>query len=120
LGVAAYGHSFFVDTSNAVDSTGTLALYPAFDKAKQPLGDSDVPGAAPSRDSCLQRRSQLSYNSSAGTDQCGNTVGVGGTFNFNGMIAAGFLDANGDAASGMDYRFDNCSQTVRTFTYLTY
>jgi len=48
LGVAAYGHSFHVDTSAAVDSNGTLALYPPFDKAQQPAGDSDVPGAEPS------------------------------------------------------------------------
>jgi hypothetical protein len=47
-----------------------------------------------------------------GVDQCGNPVGVSGTFNFNGMIAAGFLDATGAAATGIDYRFDNCSQTV--------
>ncbi|KDR72562.1 hypothetical protein GALMADRAFT_73528 [Galerina marginata CBS 339.88] len=91
LGVAAYGHSFHVGTSAATDSSGQLALYPPFDKSQQPLGDSDIPGAT--------------------TDQCGNTVGVGGTFNFKGMISGGFLDANGNAASGIDYRFDNCSQT---------
>jgi len=48
----------------------------------------------------------------AGTDACGNTVGIGGTFNFKGMVAGGFLDATGAAADGIDYRFDNCSQTV--------
>ncbi|KAF9559452.1 glycoside hydrolase family 18 protein [Agrocybe pediades] len=95
LGVAAYGHSFFVDKANAFDSTNTteLALFPAFDKEKQPLGDSDVPGAPPS------------------TDQCGNPVGVAGTFDFVGMITNGFLDVNGNAAPGIDYRFDECSQT---------
>ncbi|CAA7268345.1 unnamed protein product [Cyclocybe aegerita] len=93
LGIAAYGHSFHVDTSSAFDGTGALALYPPFNKAEQPLGDSDIPGAPPS------------------TDQCGNTVGAGGTFNFKGMIEAGFLDADGNAANGIDYRFDNCSQT---------
>lgn len=50
--------------------------------------------------------------SSIGVDQCGNPTGVSGTFNFNGMIAAGFLDSTGGPASGIDYRFDNCSQTV--------
>ncbi|PPQ82606.1 hypothetical protein CVT25_007120 [Psilocybe cyanescens] len=93
LGVAAYGHSFHVATSDAVDGSGALSPYPPFDKSQQPLGDSDVPGAPPS------------------VDQCGNSVGVGGTFNFKGMVAAGFLDANGNAAPGIDYRFDNCSQT---------
>ncbi|KAF8899789.1 glycoside hydrolase family 18 protein [Gymnopilus junonius] len=93
LGVAAYGHSFHVDTSAATASSGQLALYPPFDKSQQPLGDSDVPGAAPS------------------VDQCGNPVGVSGTFNFNGLIDFGFLDAQGNAAPGIDYVFDNCSQT---------
>jgi chitinase len=95
LGVASYGHSFYVTTSAALDSSNTLNLYPPFDKALQPLGDNDIPGASP------------------GTDQCGNAVGVGGTFNFIGMIAAGFLNSAGGAADGVDYRFDNCSQTVR-------
>ncbi|KAH9477623.1 Chitinase A1 [Psilocybe cubensis] len=93
LGVAAYGHSFHVATNDALDNAGNLALYPPFDKSQQPLGDSDIPGAPPSE------------------DECGNPVGVSGTFNFNGMVAAGFLDTNGNAAAGIDYRFDNCSQT---------
>ncbi|KAF9482667.1 glycoside hydrolase family 18 protein [Pholiota conissans] len=93
LGIPAYGHSFHVDSSAATDSSGQLTLYPPFVESLQPLGDSDVPGASPS------------------TDQCGNPTSVSGTFNFNGMIAAGFLDASGKAAPGIDYRFDNCSQT---------
>lgn len=48
LGVAAYGHSFYVTTSDAIDNSGTLTLYPPFDKNRQPLGDSDLPGASPS------------------------------------------------------------------------
>lgn len=93
LGVAAYGHSFHVSNSDALDSSGSLVPYPPFDKSQQPLGDSDVPGAAST------------------PDQCGNPVGVSGTFNFKSLITDGFLDANGTAASGMDYRFDDCSQT---------
>ena len=46
LGVAAYGHSFHVDTSAALDSSNTLVPYPPFDKAQQPLGDSDEAGAS--------------------------------------------------------------------------
>lgn len=45
-------------------------------------------------------------------DECGKAIGISGTFNFNSMIADGFLDATGAAAHGMDYRFDNCSKTV--------
>lgn len=39
-------------------------------------------------------------------------MGVGGIFNFWGLIDGGFLTANGTAAAGIDYRFDSCSQTV--------
>jgi chitinase len=41
---------------------------------------------------------------------------VGGIFNFWGLIEAGFLNADGIPASGIDYRFDECSQTVRATT----
>jgi len=45
-------------------------------------------------------------------DQCGNPAGVKGTFDFNAMISAGFLNATGDPASGTQHRFDDCSKTV--------
>ncbi|KJA18752.1 glycoside hydrolase family 18 protein [Hypholoma sublateritium FD-334 SS-4] len=93
LGVPAYGHSFFVDNSVAFNGTNNLALYPPFVASKQPLGDSDVPGAGNS------------------TDQCGNSVGPGGTFDFYSLITAGFLNSTGQAAPGIDYVFDTCSQT---------
>lgn len=46
LGVAAYGHSFHVNTSAALGGSSTLTPYPPFDKAQQPLGDSDLAGAS--------------------------------------------------------------------------
>ncbi|KAF8645648.1 hypothetical protein AX16_007668 [Volvariella volvacea WC 439] len=91
LGVAAYGHSYHVERSAAVDSAGQLVPYPPFDASLQPRGDSQ--------------------DGEAGVDQCGNPVPVGGIFNFWGLIEGGFLNADGTAASGIDYRFDNCSQT---------
>lgn len=91
LGVAAYGHSYHVASSAALRSAGSLAAYPPFVSALQPHGDSE--------------------DGDAGVDQCGNPVGVGGIFNFWGLIDAGFLTSNGTAASGIDYRFDQCSQT---------
>lgn len=107
LGVAGYGHSFDVSSSDAFASgstntstflpTGTkaLAAYPAFNKANQPAGDN--------RDE----------DAPAGVDQCGNASpgGFSGIFNFNGMIERGILDQNGTATSGMGFRFDSCSQT---------
>lgn len=94
LGVAAYGHSFDVSNSAALSSSGssTLKLYPAFNAADQPHGDSQ--------------------DAQAGTDECGNATPVGGIFNFWGLIQGGFLNTNGTAATGIDYTFDNCSQTV--------
>jgi len=91
LGVAAYAHSFHVTQAAALSSSGQLNAYPAFDKSLQPHGDSQ--------------------DGNAGVDQCGNAVPIGGIFNFWGLVAAELLNSNGTAASGIDYRFDNCSQT---------
>ena len=100
LGVASYGHSFHVQTSAALSAStdgtsanGSIALYPAFDKANQPAGDK-WDGTA------------------GGVDACGNPNVVGGVFDFWGLIDGGFLTANGTAASGIDYTYDSCSQTV--------
>lgn len=97
LGVASYGHSFSVDSSDAIDcdndDNGVLAAYPTFNSSAQPLGDK--------------------WDDEAGTDVCGNAAPAGGNFDFWGLIDAGFLQANGTVAEGIDYRFDECSQTVR-------
>ncbi|KAI0305234.1 chitinase [Multifurca ochricompacta] len=92
LGVASYGHSFHVASSNAVDATGNIQLYAPFDKSQQPAGDKwdDTAG---------------------GVDVCGNPNVVGGIFDFWGLIDGGFLKQDGTAASGIKYTFDNCSQT---------
>lgn len=97
LAVATYGHSFHVATSAALISSGNLAAYPPFDNSKQPPGpsDSNVTSSTPTK------------------DQCGNPVtpGNSGIFTFKDMVTAGFLDASGGPAEGINYRFDNCSQT---------
>jgi chitinase len=93
LGVASYGHSFHVDNAAFKTSKSTsMASYPPFDKSRQPHGDN--------------------ADDAAGVDQCGNPVGVGGVFDFRGLIENGFLTDNGTQASGIDYIFDECSQTV--------
>ncbi|KAF8886493.1 glycoside hydrolase family 18 protein [Infundibulicybe gibba] len=98
LGVAAYGHSFHVDNSAAINGS-TLAAYPPFDKNNQPKGDKDDGGP--------------------GVDQCGAPVGTGGIFNFWGLISGGFLTSNGTAAAGINYRFDTCSQTPYVYNPTT-
>ncbi|KAI0747107.1 glycoside hydrolase [Daedaleopsis nitida] len=94
LGVASYGHSFKVAQTAALTDSA-LTPYSAFDKSAQPLGDS-WDEVAP-----------------AGVDQCGNPTpgGPSGIFDFWGLVEGGFLTANGTAADGIDYRFDECSQT---------
>jgi chitinase len=111
LGVAAYGHSFHVTTSAALGS-GNINLYPAFDKSQQPLGDSDTSTSASGTHLLLVVELNTIFLNLV-LDPCGQPEGISGTFNFNGMIAHGFLNSNGTAANGIDYTFDNCSQTVR-------
>ncbi|KAJ7636957.1 glycoside hydrolase family 18 protein [Roridomyces roridus] len=95
LGLASYGHSFRVSPSAALTSNGSLALYPDYDNSPsaQPLGSSDSPGDA------------------SALDPCGDPEGVSGIFTFAGLIQDGFLTANGTAAAGIEYTFDECSQT---------
>ncbi|KAJ2925109.1 hypothetical protein H1R20_g11987, partial [Candolleomyces eurysporus] len=92
LGLPAYARSYHVESGNAL-SGGKLGLYPPFDKAQQPLGEGEKQG-------------QLT------ADQCGTESGPSGIFNFNGLVTAGFLNVKGTVASGVDYKFDDCSKTA--------
>ncbi|KAF8582525.1 glycoside hydrolase family 18 protein [Ramaria rubella] len=94
LGVASYGHSFHVSNSTAIQN-GVLVPYPAFDAQQQPDGDA--------------------WDDAAGPDVCGVQQPVGGNFDFWGLIDGGFLTSNGKPASGIAYRFDNCSQTAYVY-----
>ncbi|KAF4588706.1 hypothetical protein EYR40_010260 [Pleurotus pulmonarius] len=93
LGVPAYGHSFRVRRAQAFESGSTtqLAAYPPFDKSQPPTGDK--------------------WDDPAGVDECGNTSGPGGNFNFWGIVQAKLLNADGTPKPGVPYRFDSCSQT---------
>lgn len=92
LGVASYGHSFNVPQSSAMLSD-SIATYPAFSAGQQPSGDK--------------------WDGIAGVDQCGNMTAAGGIFDFWGLVEGGFLNGDGTTANGIQYRYDNCSQTVR-------
>ncbi|KAF8510382.1 glycoside hydrolase family 18 protein [Gautieria morchelliformis] len=98
LGVASYGHSYSVANTDAVQN-GALVPYPPFNKANQPHGDS--------------------WDGAAGPDVCGVQQPVGGIFNFWGLIQGGFLTSTGKPASGITYRFDNCSQTAYVYNPAT-
>jgi chitinase len=93
LGVPSYGHSYHVDRSHAYDPSGKLKPYVPFDKSQQPVGDKWDSGAT-------------------SVDECGDPTGASGVFNFWGLIDDGFLTKDGNAAQGIDYTFDQCSQTV--------
>ncbi|KAI8992941.1 chitinase [Trametes punicea] len=102
LGVAAYGHSFYVDKANALsDGSHTLNAYPAFDASKQPAGDK--------------------WDDPAGTtDVCGNvSTQPAGDITFWGLVDGGYLSPNGTVAPGIDYRFDQCSQTPYVYNEQT-
>ena len=102
LGVPSYGRSFSVSPSNAFvsGSSTDLAAYPKFNASNQPLGDA--------------------WDNTGSTNPCGVYEGPGGTFRLWGLVDGGFLDTQGNPASGIYYRYDNCSQTVQWFSLLGY
>jgi chitinase len=92
FGVPAYGHSFHVNQSSALDASGNINLYAPFDKSQQPAGDAW-------------------HSTAGGGDVCGNPNG--GIFGFWGLVDAGFLQCDGTVATGIEYVFDSCSMTMR-------
>jgi len=110
LGIAAYSHSFLVNSSSAFDASKHLALYPP--SYGTPSGDKwdSVPGEL----SSLSREIQIRERVKLGPDQCGTMIDhPGGVFTFWGLVDAGFLEPNGKHAAGIHYIYDNCTQTVR-------
>jgi chitinase len=95
LGVASYGHSFSVAKADAFKkgSKTQLALYSPFDASNAVVGDA--------------------WDDPAGVDACGNVQTQGGVVNFWGLIALGYLNADGTPKKGVPYLFDTCSRTVR-------
>ncbi|KAI0644731.1 chitinase [Trametes meyenii] len=100
LGVPAYGHSFRVAKTDAL-SKGSLNSFPQFDSNDVPAGDS--------------------WDDAAGTDDgCGEiTTKPGGDITFWGLIQQKYLTAEGTVTPGMDYRFDECSQTPYVYNKQT-
>src|SRR5258707_5082033 len=92
LGVASYGHSYHVNSSAAYDASGKIHPYVPYNETLQPAGDK--------------------WDIVSSVDACGNPNVVDGVFHFWGLIDGGFLNANGTVAKGIDYVFDECSQTV--------
>ncbi|KAJ3934178.1 MAG: glycoside hydrolase [Lentinula lateritia] len=94
LGVAAYGHSFVVPESTALESNSSINVtnvYPSFNKSAEHLGDK--------------------WDSPGGVDVCGNFSGPSGVYSYWGLVEAGYVNKDGTPTSGFAYLFDNCSQT---------
>ncbi|PPQ64866.1 hypothetical protein CVT26_002584 [Gymnopilus dilepis] len=93
LGVAAYGHSFTVPSTEAFvsGSKTELVAYPPFNASDPPVGDA--------------------WDDPAGLDECGNFQEPGGDVDFWGLVQEGYLNTDGTPKEGIAYRFDSCSQT---------
>lgn len=94
LGVASYGHTFFVPSSN-VPNAQALTQFPAFDPGKTQgpeFGDT--------------------WSNTSGVDQCGNFGAAGGSMDYWGLGTQGFLNLqSGTTESGVEHAFDTCTQT---------
>jgi len=96
LGVGAYGHSYLVNKSVALTKQGEIASYPPFEPVEL-IGDSADEGPGE-------------------VDVCGAQKTYSGVFNFWGLVEGKFLGEKGDALPDIYYRYDGCSQTVRTLS----
>lgn len=93
LGVPSYGYSFLVEEPIALTGQGDITAYPRFEP-EQPKVDSSDDGSD--------------------VDVCGTQAGFGGLFDFWGLVEDRFLDKRGLPLQGIRYRYDECSQTVRS------
>jgi len=94
LGVPAYGYSYRVPKVDAIASDGTLNITASYDQNNQTKGDA--------------------WDDSAGVDICGQKTGQGGAWTFWGLVKADYLNNDGRHSSSVEYKWDNCSQTVRS------
>ena len=97
LGVPAHAKSFVL-SANPTAANGTWPAsipsspFPPYNPALQRLGD---------------------RWDGSGLNVCGDMEGPTGTFTYWGLVEEGFIRSDGTPAEGIQYRFDNCSQTVR-------
>ncbi|KAL0579745.1 hypothetical protein V5O48_002239 [Marasmius crinis-equi] len=94
LGVPAYGHSFTVNKTSALNGTDQLQLYPAFNASVRQAGDK--------------------WDDGAGPDACGVDQPNGGNFNFWAIIEAGYLNQDGSPRHGA-YVYDEKRELVVSF-----
>lgn len=92
LGLAAYGHGFRVNETSAMNGTDTLQLYPAQNSSDRFQGSS--------------------WDDDPPIDDCGNAQPHSGTYPLWSLITeANVLDETAKPLPGIQYTWDNCSQT---------
>lgn len=93
LGVGAYGHSYIIPSSVALDKSNASSLnsYPSYTPSNRRRGDR--------------------WDGEGGVDVCGVTQGPGGVYTYWGLIEEGFLKPDGSAGDGVVIRYDDCSET---------
>ncbi|KAJ0104251.1 hypothetical protein J7T55_001738 [Diaporthe amygdali] len=92
LGLAAYGHGFRVNETSAMNGTDTLQLYPAQNSSDRFQGSS--------------------WDDDPSIDECGAASPPSGTYPLWSLITeANFLDETAKPLPGIEYTYDNCSQT---------
>lgn len=89
LGVPFYGHSFDVSLPTG---TSTISSYPPYNPNGTKVGDR--------------------WDGDGGLNVCGVLQGPGGIYDYWSFVEEGFLSSNGSVTDGIEYRFDECSQTV--------
>lgn len=119
LALAAYGHGFFVDQSDALDAT-SIAASASFSTNTSAPGTYMIAAYPPTNSSTPEGDPTDTFSTGGQLDECGRvtSAGWGGVWNFGGMVDGGFLNQDGTAASGLGFRFDTCSQTVRLPQYV--
>lgn len=116
LGVGAYGRSFNITPAEA------LSLWAAAGTAVSAGGAAAANATAQQRGAACATFSQRApdladsnWDGYEGDDACGNGIPSGGIWNFWGLVSGGYLNVNGSATTGIEYRYDGCSKTVSIF-----
>ena len=110
----SYGRGFSVPSSESND----IGSFPTFDASQTPAGDEDT-STTREQTKLIDGLILLTYTYDVASSA------NSGLFDFSALITQGYLTATGDAASGVTYDFDDCSQTVccqffdSNITYLT-
>ncbi|KAG2353120.1 glycoside hydrolase family 18 protein [Suillus spraguei] len=137
LGVASFGRSYSVSSSDASKSVPNALEGGTLDESgkqtpDEPSKRTDVHGNLPPQSNGVPAVSEPTlaayppfdaskqpsgdgWDDASSVDICGARRGPDGTFTFHGLVEAGFLNKDGTYANGIMHRYDLCSHT--SFAY---